>query len=88
MAETYTGPLYVIHILHALWSVLMYVFNSVILQNTVGVLDANGEASATLVIPPLPSLLGLQLSHAFLVSDNQTLQPRFASNAVPLLLIQ
>lgn len=35
MAETYTGPLYVIHILHALWSVLMYVFNSVILQRPV-----------------------------------------------------
>ena len=64
------------------------VFSPVILQNTVGVLDANGEATATLVIPPLPSLLGLQLSHAFLVSDNQTLQARFASNAVPLLLIQ
>jgi len=71
------------------WFVLTQsVFNQVILQNTVGVLDANGEASATLVVPPLASLLGLQFSHAYLVTDNQTLQPRFASNAMPLLMVQ
>ncbi|MFN3241717.1 MAG: PQQ-dependent sugar dehydrogenase [Planctomycetota bacterium] len=64
------------------------VFSPVILQNTIGVLDANGEATATLVVPQLASLLGLQFSHAYLVTDNQTLQPRFASNAVPLLMVQ
>ena len=64
------------------------VFSPVILQNTVGVLDANGEGSATLLVPPLPTLIGLQFSHAFLVTDNQTLQPRFASNPVPLLMVQ
>ena len=59
-----------------------------ILQNTIGTLDANGEASATLLVPPLTSLLGLQFTHAFLVTDNVTLQPRFASNPVPLLMVQ
>ena len=64
------------------------VFNTVILQNPIGTLDANGEATATLIVPPLSSLLGLQFSHAFLVTDSQTLQPRFASNSVPLLMVQ
>ncbi len=64
------------------------VFSTVILQNTIGTLDADGEATATLIVPPLASLLGLQFSHAFLVTDNQTLQPRFASNSVPLLMVQ
>lgn len=61
------------------------VFSTVILQNTVGVLDANGEAQATLLIPPLGSLLGLQFHHAYLVTDN-TAQPLFVSNAMPLLM--
>lgn len=62
------------------------VFNSVILQNTIGVLDANGEAQATLLVPPIGSLLGLQFHHAYLVTDNQS-QPVFASNAMPLLMV-
>ena len=64
------------------------VFDPVILQNTLGSLDAEGKATATLIVPALPALLGLQLSHAYLVTDNQTLQPRFASNAVPLWFVQ
>lgn len=63
------------------------VFNAVILQNTIGVLDAFGEAQATLVVPPIGSLLGLQFSHAYLVTDSQTQQPLFASNAMPLLMV-
>lgn len=62
------------------------VFNSVILQNTIGVLDANGEAQATLLVPPIGSLLGLQFHHAYLVTDSQS-QPVFASNAMPLLMV-
>ena len=46
------------------------------------------KADLTLLVPPLPTLIGLQFSHAFLVTDNQTLQPRFASNPVPLLMVQ
>ena len=63
------------------------VFNSVILQNTIGTLDAAGDAQATLLVPPLASLLGLQFSHAYLVTDSQTQQPLFASNAMPLLMV-
>lgn len=62
------------------------VFNTVILQNTTGTLDAAGEAQASLLVPPLMSLLGLQFHHAYLVSDSQTQQPVFASNAMPLLM--
>jgi len=62
------------------------VFNSVILQNTTGVLDGNGEAQATLVVPPLGSLLGLQFHHAYVVRDG-LLQPVFVSNAMPLLMV-
>ena len=62
------------------------VFNAVILQDTVGTLDANGEAQATLLVPPLGSLLGLQFHHAFVVRDSQS-QPVFVSNAMPLLMV-
>lgn len=69
------------------WFVLTtQVFNTVILQDTIGVLDANGEAHATLVVPPLGSLLGLQFHHAYVVTDNLS-QPVFASNAMPLLMV-
>ncbi|MGK0518045.1 MAG: glucose/arabinose dehydrogenase [Planctomycetota bacterium] len=63
------------------------VFHSVILQNTIGTLDAAGEGQATLLVPPIASLLGLQFSHAYLVTDSQTQQPLFASNAMPLLMV-
>ena len=61
-------------------------FSSVILQNTVGLLDANGNAQAALQVPPIASLLGLQFHHAYLVSDTVTQQVIFASNAMPLLM--
>ena len=63
------------------------VFSTVILQNTIGTLDANGEAQAILVVPPLSGLLGLQFRHAYLVTDSVTQQPLFASNAMPLLMV-
>lgn len=63
------------------------VFSPIILQNTLGALDASGEAQASLIVPPLGSLLGLQFWHAYLVTDNQTQQPLFASNAMPLLMV-
>lgn len=62
------------------------VFSSAILQNTVGLLDANGNAQAALQVPPIASLLGLQFHHAYLVSDTVTQQVIFASNAMPLLM--
>ena len=57
--------------------------------NTLGVLDAAGEAVATITVPPgsRPALAGLQLFHAYLALD-----PTFgfhaplASNAAPLEL--
>ena len=58
-----------------------------ILQNTLSFLDANGRGNASIAtsfIPP--SLLGVQLHHAYLVFDQTTGQHRFASNPVPLLL--
>jgi len=62
-------------------------FNPAMLQNTLSFLDGQGRAAAALVAPPLPpSLLGLQLHHAYLVIDLGALQARSASNAVPLVL--
>ena len=64
-------------------------FSPALLQNTVGLLDPAGRGQAAIVVPPLPlSLLGLQFHHAFLVQDPVTLQFQFASNAVPLTLVQ
>lgn len=71
------------------WFALTFqVFSPVILQNTFGTLDAEGEASASLIVPPLGSLLGLQFFHAYLVTDAVNLQARFASNPVPLRMVQ
>jgi glucose/arabinose dehydrogenase len=64
-------------------------FSPALLQNTIGLLDNAGLGQAAIVVPPLPlSLLGLQFHHAFLVQDGTTQQYVFASNAVPLLLVQ
>ena len=63
------------------------VFSPAVLQNTVGTLDANGNAQAGLQVPPIASLLGLQFNHAYLVSDTVTQQVLFASNAMPLLMV-
>ena len=62
------------------------VFSPAILQNTIGMLDANGHAQAALVVPPVGVLVGFTMHHAYLVADAVTLQPLFASNAVPLAL--
>lgn len=63
------------------------VFSTAILQNTAGTLNGAGAAQAGLFVPPLGILIGLQMHHAFLVADQQTLAMVFASNAVPLLLV-
>ncbi len=49
----------------------------------VGVLDQNGEASAslTLVAPESPTLVGIELNHAFVAGYAS---PKFASNPFPL----
>lgn len=64
-------------------------FSPALLQSTIGLLDNTGMAQAAIVVPPLPlSLLGLQFHHAYLVQDPTTQQYVFASNAMPLLMIQ
>jgi len=70
------------------WFVLtQMVFEPAILQDTVGVFDATGHAHATIYVPPVPFLLGLQLHHALLVTDAVTGAPLMVSNAVPLTLV-
>jgi hypothetical protein len=59
--------------------------NGPALTNTLGRLDASGNATASLNLPPLPaSLAGTVLHHAFLVFDSQGLH--LASNPVALTL--
>lgn len=62
--------------------------NSPTLPGTIGVLDANGAASASLVLPPHvpPSLSGATLHHAYVVLDPASGRFVLASNAVPLVL--
>ncbi len=63
--------------------------NTVNFVNTVGVLSPSGQASASIVLPavPAPALQGLNLHHAFLVSDSATTLFTAVSNAVRLDLI-
>ncbi len=58
-------------------------------QNTLGFLDANGEARAELDIPPAsnPNLVGIPFVHAFAAIDPVTLDVEFGSNAVPLTFV-
>ena len=58
--------------------------------NTLGVLDAAGQAVATLTVPPgtSPALAGLTLFHAYLALDPTFgFHATLASNAVPLELV-
>ena len=54
--------------------------------NFVGTLDANGQASASAIVPPGtdPSLVGTTFHHAYVLVNGQV---DFASNAVPVTLI-
>lgn len=64
-------------------------FSPAILQNTIGQLDGQGRGQCAIAVPPLPlGLLGLRFHHAYLVSDPQAQQFLFASNAVPLTMVQ
>ncbi len=58
--------------------------NSAIYQNTIGVLDGTGRATASLVLPPLndPSLIGQPLWHAYVLGDGVSFV--HASNAVKM----
>ena len=40
-----------------------------VFQNYLGFLDAEGRSSATLAIPNIPDLVGVELQNAFLVLD-------------------
>ena len=59
-----------------------------VIQNSLGVLDAQGEASASLEVPAGtdPNLAGLSLFHAFVSFDGSG-QAQHTSNAVPALLV-
>ena len=55
------------------------------LVNTFNVLDGAGQGTAALTFPsPIPSLLGVQANHAYVVVDVGTAQVLFASNAIPV----
>ncbi|MEX1024651.1 MAG: hypothetical protein WD226_06190 [Planctomycetota bacterium] len=58
-------------------------------NNTLGVLDANGEASASLVLPALsaPALAGISVHHAFVAFDPGFPSIGFVSNPVSLRLV-
>lgn len=61
--------------------------NSGPLQNTLGLLDGQGEATASLTLPPAtdPGLAGITLRHAYLTLDGTVFSG--ASNAVDLRLV-
>ena len=64
--------------------------NSALHPSTLGALDADGRATAGLVLPPgtNPGLAGLVLTHAYVVLDTSgSLSVTTASNAVDLLLV-
>ena len=66
--------------------------NTTFLSNTLGVLDANGEASAGLNVPAAadPSLVGVKLHHAYLVLElipGVTLNAVATSNPVAVTLV-
>ncbi len=57
-------------------------------QQTLGVLDSSGRATAGFALPPgLTVLAGLHFDHAFVVLDPVSRQVVLASNAVPLDLV-
>lgn len=60
--------------------------NSAVLVNTLGTLDAQGNGSAALVVPPVvaTALIGVTMQHAYLGYDVTTGQFVLGSNAVPL----
>jgi len=62
--------------------------NPAFFQNTIGLLDAEGRAKATLVAPPglNPGLAGLTFHHAAVVFDLFLTTPQLISAAVPLLM--
>ncbi len=55
-------------------------------QGTFGALDDRGAATAWIVLPALPAALGVSLAHAAVVASAASLEPRLATNAVPLTL--
>ena len=62
--------------------------NTPLLSSSQGLLDANGDATATLTLPPgLPALVGLTAWHSFLVLDGAAACVQDA-NAVPATFVQ
>lgn len=63
--------------------------NSSVFVRTHGVLDSKGQASAKLVFPgvTMPSIVGLELFHAFVAKDGNGFW-RHASNSVKLVLVK
>ena len=57
---------------------------TVSLPGFTGLLDVNGRATASLLIPPVPGVGALTLHHAFVVIDPVTGLPTAVSNALPL----
>lgn len=59
-------------VIDAWFLTLLTLANGTTLQATIGLLDASGEAQATIVVPPQtdPSLAGAELFHAALVLDS------------------
>ena len=50
----------------------------------VGVLDAQGNATASFPLPPLPVLAGINMNHAYFTVHPALGTVSYASNAVPL----
>ncbi|MEC7583863.1 MAG: PQQ-dependent sugar dehydrogenase, partial [Planctomycetota bacterium] len=62
--------------------------NTSTFENTLGLLDANGRAQASLHVPPLlPMHVGMEFHHAYIVFDFSTMTFEFTSNAVPLVVL-
>lgn len=55
------------------------------LNQTLGLLDGSGQANANLIVPALASLAGVQLQHAYIVTNGLTVLD--ASNAVSISLV-
>ena len=63
--------------------------NSALLPASFGLLDVQGQKSATLQLPPLPfpSLVGTVIHHAFVVANAAGTGVELASNATPVTLL-
>ena len=69
---------------------LTFDLRNVLIANSLGSLDAGGQGTASLTLPPLqiPSLVGVRLHHAYVVATPTPLTFHLASNPVPLTLVK